>query len=194
MGRINKNRKVELTESELKSEIEGLEGQLKKLTESKKSKHINDRVIALSEFLNVPVTEILQSKYNDNSFEVDGKEYLVLTDDEADDEAKASIVSLVEDVGYGDLSKIDVKIEESWFRDAIKGIAGNWRRDYRTASAWFRDFSGQDEFDRVLAEYNLVDMDDYVETLIDADGRGRWLAGYDFEEEKQGNFFIYRNN
>lgn len=37
-------------------------------------------------------------------------------------------------------------------------------------------------------------LDDFIDSAIDADGRGHFLSSYDREENEEGEYFIYRTN
>lgn len=58
-----------------------------------------EKIEALAELLGVDESEITQG-YDDSVYEVsDGREYLVLTEDEADDAYYDSEMSLIDDIG-----------------------------------------------------------------------------------------------
>ena len=63
-----------------------------------------DKVTALLQFLDLEDTpenreRVTVTKYNSNSYEIDGKEFMVCTDEEADEEFHDSIENLIDDVG-----------------------------------------------------------------------------------------------
>ncbi len=45
-----------------------------------------------------------------------------------------------------------------------------------------------------LVEALIEDLDHFIKDAIAADGRGHFLAGYDFEENEQDEYYIYRVN
>jgi hypothetical protein len=109
---------------------------------------------------------------------IEGGDYLVLTDEEADEKAKEAI------------------IESLWAFNAsfILGECG-------------LDLSGEDALQKMQGEMcegaqdfitSLIEktcgLDSFVESAISADGRGHFLASYDSEENEEGNYFIYRIN
>lgn len=57
---------------------------------------------------------------------------------------------------------------------------------------------GFEEFNRVVREHDLIDIDSLAETVVEVDGRGNSLATYDGKEikiESNGEwFYIYRTN
>ena len=40
----------------------------------------------------------------------------------------------------------------------------------------------------------IKNFDDFVEDAVRIDGRGHFLAGYDHNENEQGDFYLYRTN
>lgn len=77
------------------------------------------KVQALATFLECDVAEITQG-YNENNFEYGSKEYLVCTDEEADDLWEESLDNYLEECIYPELSGnlSNYFDEESWKRDA----------------------------------------------------------------------------
>lgn len=78
---------------------------------------IEDRKLALAQHLGVEVTEI-EEGYNDTIFECtifecksESGEWLVLTDDEADRQAKENVISVLEDIGIEGLNDPQYIIE-----------------------------------------------------------------------------------
>ena len=48
---------------------------------------------------------------------------------------------------------------------------------------------------QLLADNSTIkNFDDFVEDAVRADGRGHFLAGYDGNENEQGDFYLYRTN
>lgn len=121
--------------------------------------------------------DITVSAYDSNSFEVEGREYLVLIEEEADERAKEEILnsiwafnaSFIEDYTDGiDAETIKI-IQEAKYEDANEPI-----------------------------KRMIKDLDSFVEDAISADGRGHFLSGYDGEENEQNInhqwVYIYRTN
>lgn len=94
-----------------------------------------EKIEALAELLGVDESEIAQG-YDDNVFEVsDGREYLVLTEDEADDYFYDSEMSLIDDLGIQGFtpsfqSRILTEFADAdWFEDAYREIEENYAYD-----------------------------------------------------------------
>ena len=110
----------------------------------------------------------------------DGGEYLVLTDDEADEKAKQEI------------------IETLWAFNA-EFILGCCNLDIsRGVVASLRDMQGKScegcsDFIRALID-GTCGIDDFVYQAIESDGREHFIATYDDEENEQDEYFIYHVN
>jgi len=116
--------------------------------------------------------------YSESNFEAHGNEYLVLTDDEANEATKEYIEQSV------------------WVFNA-SFIIGECELD----------FSGQESLEKMQGEacegannfiLSLIEktcgLDEFVNSAISADGRGHFLSSYDGKEHEQGIYFIYQTN
>lgn len=95
-----------------------------------------EKIEALAELLGVDESEITQSDYNENLYEVaDGREYLVLTEDEADEEFYNSEMNLIDDLGIQGFtpsfqSRILTEFADAdWFEDAYREMEENYAYD-----------------------------------------------------------------
>lgn len=136
-----------------------------------------EKINTLANYLECEEEEITQSEYNKNLFEYGREEYLVLTDEEADEEVK----------NY---------IEESvWAFNAsfILDHAGiDWNNRIEKS---LQKIQGElCESANELLKAIIKDFDEFVQDAIEADGRGHFLAGYDGEEIEEGEHYIYRTN
>lgn len=153
---------------------------MNEVTKDKSYVAVEDKIMALAkidDLIDTPATEIERSGYDDSLFEVGGAEYLVLTDSEADQRCAECI------------------------KDSL------WAFNASFLSAHMKnrlDKSGIDALQEMQSKLcesanpivlNMIDDLDYlIEDAINADGRGYFLADYDFEEIEQGDFYIYRTN
>jgi len=84
-----------------------------------------DKKQALSDYLDVGIEEI-EDGYDENHFEVNGDEYMVLTEDESYDEYKNWEMSLIDDLGLEGFSEnfqehiLENCINDSWFEEVAK--------------------------------------------------------------------------
>jgi hypothetical protein len=81
---------------------------------------MKNKIKALAKFLGCKKSEIEKSSYNDNLFEVGKQEYLVCTDEEADELWEESLDSYLEDCIYPELppNMQGYFDDEKWKRDA----------------------------------------------------------------------------
>ena len=94
-----------------------------------------EKIEALAELLGVDESEITQG-YDDNVFEIsDGREYLVLTEDEADDAFHDYEMNLIDDLGITAFtpsfqSRILTEFADAdWFEDAYREMEENYAYD-----------------------------------------------------------------
>ena len=140
-----------------------------------------EKAKALAEFLEVSTEELTEGKCYDNSICYDNQEYLVLTDDEADQRAKEEI------------------LESLWAFNADFII--QHCKNYTDMNQW--EYNSAVESLRHAQEnccenanglvFALIDdIDEFVDDAIIADGRGHFISHYDGEENEVGDFYIYR--
>ncbi len=128
---------------------------------------------ALTKLLDCDASEI--SEENDDTFTIGRQEYLVLTDDEADEKAKELILDSAwafkpEFLAAHSADGVD--------EETIKSIQDNDRC----------------ESNNPVILRLIRDTDHFVSDAIMSDGRGHFISGYDGEEQEQGQYFIYRLN
>lgn len=135
---------------------------------------------ALANFLNINVNEIEEA---DGVFYADGAEYLVLTEEEADEKAgeyiRDSLWAFNPDFilqhckNYDDLDVYE-------YDAAIESLK-------ETQSKQCESLNG-------LIYALIDDIDDFIADAINADGRGHFLSWYDGQEDESDGYFIYRIN
>lgn len=133
------------------------------------------RMQAVSDYFDVSLNDWRVSLFEDNSFSIpSGREYLVLTEEEANDKVKENILDsvwafhpnfLVNHIKEGVPVKFIEAVQEKLCDDANVGL-------------------------KAL----LNDEDEFVTAAVAADGRGHFLSGYDGRECYHQGFYIYRTN
>ena len=137
----------------------------------------NEKIEALAKFLGEDQEDYFVTPYNENIYTNGLEEYLVLTNEEADEVTKEAITELV------------------WAFNKDFIIAHSSALDYDKASEQIIEAIQQQCESGNNAMTKLIDnMDEFIEDAISSDGRGHFLSGYDGEENQQGNYFIYRTN
>jgi hypothetical protein len=136
------------------------------------------KIKALANFLGADEEEINQSSYNENLFEYGNQEYLVCTDEEADQEVKENI------------------LESLWAFNTDFILSHSKIENYsdRTEKAFRKMQEELCESANEIVKTIIEDLDEFVEDAISADGRGYFLAGYDGNENEEGKYYIYRTN
>lgn len=130
------------------------------------------KIEALAKFLDCEVEEINETNY---CFEYGKKEYLVLTDEEAEEKAKEYIL----DSAWA--------FNKSFLNAQSEAIA---EMDDET----FRVIQERCESANKAILAMIDDKDSFVNDAIASDGRGHFLSGYDGEENEQNGYYIYRIN
>lgn len=137
-------------------------------------KSMMSKAQALANFLDVNVNEIIEE--SEDLFTYGREEYLVFTDEEADDAAKDYILESLWAFNKSFLdghSKIIAEIPDKEFQEMQGSLC--------------------ESFNAAILKM-LDDVDYFVEDAIKCDGRGHFLSGYDGEENEEGEYFIYRTN
>jgi hypothetical protein len=131
------------------------------------------KIEELAKYLEVEADDLTED-YED-TFR-DGKgEYLVLTDEEADEKAKEYIL---DSVWAFNANFLAAHCLEGIGLEVIEAIQANERCESNNKA--------------LLAL--IEDVDHFLDDAIKADGRGHFLSSYDGEENEAGEFYIYRTN
>lgn len=131
------------------------------------------RIRALAEYLGIKDNEIEVTRHDENTFDAEGSEYMVLTDDEADQRAADSIR---ESLWAFNASFLVGHMPDGVNEEIIKMAQEKCEGANETLKAM------------------IVDLDHFVDDAIASDGRAHFLHTYDGEEQEQGEYFIYRTN
>jgi len=129
---------------------------------------------ALAKYLGIEAVDVEETRA-ENVFDADGSEYLVLTDGEAYEKARESIL---ESVWAFNPDFLAAHAREGIDADVIKAIQANDRCE------------GNNKALTAL----IQDVDHFVNDAISSDGRGHFLNTYDGEENWESDFFIYMMN
>lgn len=139
---------------------------------------MSNRNYALAELLHVDRAEV--SKLDDERFEVNGEEWLVLDDSEADERCAEYIK------------------ESLWaFNASFIGSHCKPRLSDKAEAALQKAQQELCEDANDLVEAMIHDLDHFIKDAISADGRGHFLNPYDGEEyevHNNGTWYLYRLN
>lgn len=153
-------------------------------------KKIEPKKAALALCLNMtdPEIELIQKDISqDNVYTVGKSEYLVLTEEEANDKAREEI----------ERSLWAFNPDFILTHNENCSSMGNW--EYDTAIEALKEAQGKScENLNGLVRCLISNMDEFVEDAIMADGRGHFIAFYDGREEEQRvagvDYYIYQIN
>lgn len=130
------------------------------------------RMAALAAHLGYDVDAYAPTGYADHTYTDGGAEYLVVTDQEADELASAAIRE--------SLWAFNAEWLTEWVRIPVPAIRAIQEAMYEDASDVFAELIG-DRFD------------EFVDESIGADGRGHFLSGYDGNElELESGLYAFR--
>jgi hypothetical protein len=135
------------------------------------------RIVALAKYLGCEIDDISLSRYEDNAFEARGGEYLVLTDNEADERAHREIK---DSLWAFRAEFIASHSTNGWSDECVKSLQKMQNELCESANP--------------IIEALIKDMDHFVSDAISSDGRGYFISRYDGEENEEGEFYIYRTN
>lgn len=194
----------------------------------------NIKINALLNYLGetTETAEVETLKHDDNkTVFIDGNEYLVLTDEEADQEFYEYQMNLIDDLGldsFSDWAKDEIlnhhttseyqnlfdEIQEesmSCYIDDLRHMDEleeemenaecdneeeflEYLCDQEDSVEYFKFNFGNDEYNRIIIENNLIDWDSVIQWTKDIDGRD-CMASYDgIEMELENNLYAYRIN
>lgn len=192
----------------------------------------NIKINALLNYLGETTeTAEVEEGYRDEIIVIDGNEYLVLTDEEADQEYHEYQMNLIDDLGldsFSDWARDEIlnhhttsdyqnlfdEIQEesmSCYIDDLRHMddleeemenAGcdnedeflEYLCDQEDSVEYFKFNFGNDEYNRIIKDNDLIDWDSVIQWVKDMDGRGI-MASYDgIEMELENNLYAYRIN
>lgn len=79
------------------------------------------------------------------------------------------------------------EIRDNYYESLNSSIEGNEMEEYKLQF-------GEQDFQRVLLQENLIDIDRVAEWCVELDGVGHYLATYDGDEIECNGYYIYRTN
>ena len=145
-----------------------------------------ERIEALTKFLGVEVEDLTVSKYDERVFEnEEADEYIVLTEEEADEAAEESIKELINDMGLESFTEdfqqwiLDNCVDSDWFAEYLEDYERGYIEDIRCEESDYEEYetrlaeemedAGVDTEEEFL-EYLIECYDDPVEWFKDMFG------------------------
>lgn len=133
------------------------------------------RISALAAFLGCDADDISEASYGDNNYDAPRGEYMVLTDDEANEKAA------------------------EYIKDSLWAFNASFLASYtdlpeEVFTAMQDKCEGANDAFYALVSRADGGLEGLIEEAISADGRGHFLNTYDGNENEEGSYFIYRTN
>lgn len=131
---------------------------------------MNEKAIKLLDYLGLDHdTEVKDATYSDDVYIVDGEEYLVLTDKEADIRHEEYIELFLDDCGiegfteFGQEYIIENCMGTDWFDEAMRDSYECYAEDIKEEPASSEEFDNR--LEEEMAESNCDDEDSFVDSL-----------------------------
>ena len=147
------------------------------------------KIEALAKFLGIETKEIKEDMNNHKYFKTeDGEEYMVLTDDEAEEEFYNYESDLIEECGldaFTDCARdciIENCLDTDWFEDYFREDYETYTNDIETESASSDEYANR--LEEEMAEAECADVEEFIDYLVDSirdDFVGQFK--FDFGEE-----------
>ena len=135
-----------------------------------------NKIESLAKFLNVE-SETIEANNDGETFEHDGSEYLILTDEEAD----AKCRDYVENTAWAFKAEFIASHTRNGLNSAAIKALGKMQVEL---------CENANELVLALVE----DVNAFFQDAVRSDGRGHFLSSYDGEEVESGEFYIYQTN
>ena len=131
------------------------------------------KIEALAKFLGIETSGIEEDINNHKYFKTeDGEEYMVLTDDEAEEEFYDYESDLIEECGldaFSDWAKdyiIENCLDVDWFEDFYREDYESYANDIETESASSDEYANR--LEEEMAEAECADVEEFIDYLVDS--------------------------
>ncbi len=134
---------------------------------------MKNKIDALAKHFDIEADEIEVSRYDENSFEIGSEEFLVLTDEEADEKVA------------------------DYIRETVWAFRPEFLASHMTGidPEDLRPIQEKCESANPILIKLIDDLDHFIADAIASDGRGHFLATYDGEEvELENGLLMFRTN
>ena len=91
----------------------------------------------------------------------------------------------MEQLENGDITEEEIR--EYYLQGLNASIEGHWMEEYKFQF-------GDEEFQKVLINEGLIDIEELAKYCVDIDGVGHYIASYDGDETEHNGYYIYRTN
>ena len=132
-----------------------------------------EKIEALAKFLGIETSGIEEDMNNHKYFKTeDGEEYMVLTDDEAEEEFYNYESDLIEECGidaFTDWARdyiIENCLDVDWFEDYFREDYESYANDIETESASSDEYANR--LEEEMAEAECTDIEEFIDYLVDS--------------------------
>lgn len=91
----------------------------------------------------------------------------------------------LEQLDNGEIAEDEIR--ENYLNTLNVAIDGQWIDEYKYQF-------GESEFQRILIQENLIDIEELAKYCVDIDGADHYIASYDGDETEHEGYYIYRTN
>ena len=150
-----------------------------------------ERIEALAKLLNVEVEDLTTSKYDNRVFEnEEAGEYIVLTEEEAYEEAEENLKNLVYDLGLELFSKsyqewiLASCIDKEWFDEYLEEYYTDYINEIKDEEADYEEYESR--LDEEMGDAGVDTEEEFLEYLIEgSDDSIEWyIDNFGYEEFK----------
>ena len=129
------------------------------------------KIQTMAELVECDVDQVDVATYDGNVFSCGSLEYLILTDEEAD------------------------QVAEDYIKDSVWAFNPSFLASHTGIDEEiFEMLQDKCESSNEVITNSIKDMEEFIADAIGADGRGHFISSYDGEEEELNDFFVYRMN
>lgn len=146
---------------------------------------MEEKIKALAEFLGIEESEIEEDMNNHKYFRTEDEEYMVLTDEEADEVFYDYESELIDELGldaFTDWARDDIIkncLDVDWFEDYFREDYESYANDIETESASSDEYANR--LEEEMAEAECADVEEFIDYLVDS-------IRYDFVGQFKFNF------
>ena len=131
-----------------------------------------ERIEALSKFLGVDVEDLTVSKFDERVFEnEEADEYIVLTEEEADEAAEESIKESINDMGLQSFTEdfqewiLDNCVDSDWFAEYLEDYERGYIEDIRCEESDYEEY--ETRLAEEMEDAGVNTEDEFLEYLIE---------------------------
>ena len=131
-----------------------------------------ERIEALAKFLGVEVDDLTVSKFDERTFEnEEAGEYIVLTDEEADEKAEENVRNIIDDIGLQSFSEyfqqwiLDTCVDSDWFEDFLREDMENYIEEIRDEEPNYVKYESR--LDEEMDDAGVNTEEEFLEYLIE---------------------------